>query len=99
MIDADLFVGCLLLLIDAVRPLGRRVGGVGVLFCVFVGLLSRIFLFLSSLFWRVRGRSYRITHSVSLSQSLITLGITSTSQHHYYHYHRELERAQPPPGV
>jgi hypothetical protein len=43
MIDADLFVGCLL--IDAVRPLGRRVGGVGVLFfvlCFFCGAsLSR----------------------------------------------------------
>ena len=48
MIDADLFVGCLL--IDAVRPLGRRVGGVGVLFfvlCFFVGLLSPANLSLS----------------------------------------------------
>ena len=80
MIDADLFVGCLLI-DDAVRPLGRRVGGVGVLFCVFVGLLSLPNLSLS-LFPFLAGKGPLVSyHSVvSLSQSLITLGITSTSQ-------------------
>ena len=80
------------------------------LFCVFLWgfSLPRIFLFLSSLFWRVSKGQLVSYHSVyhyhyhnhfSLITQLREVDITSTSQHHYYHYHRELERAQPPPGV